>query len=255
MRTIAVASQKGGVGKTSFVQNVGYELAAQGQTVVLVDFDPQANLTMSYGIDADGKRTTVLDALEEPERTPETLVPAREGLPLYLMPSSMDLSAAEVNYASDIERQFKLDEALQQLEGHGVDVIMIDAPPSLGFYTVNALVAASEFLIPLQCQGLAWKALDQLFGIIDRIKRKLNSDLDFGGIALTFFDTRNNLSIQVADQAREQFNGSVFEYVVPVNVKIAEAPLRGLTVMEHAPDSRGAQAYRHLAEEVIQRGG
>lgn len=254
MRTIAVASQKGGVGKTSFVQNVGYELARQGKTVALVDFDPQANLTMSFGVDGDGKRTTVLDALDEPTKTPEALVPVREGMPLYLMPSSMDLSAAEVNYASDIERQFKLDDALRHLDDEGIDIALIDAPPSLGFYTVNALVAAKEFLIPLQCQGLAWKALDQLFGIIDRIKRKLNSELTFGGIALTFFDARNNLSIQVAEQAREQFTGNVYEYVVPVNVKIAEAPLRGLTVVEHAPESRGADAYRHLAEEVIQRG-
>ena len=250
-RIIAVASQKGGVGKTSLTQNLGAELALAGQRVLLVDYDPQSNLTTGWGLDLETQRPTILDAMLDAQVSQRAIVPVRERL--ELLPASLDLAAAELQFAAElIGRVHKLKKALAPIVNR-YDFILIDSPPSLGFLTVNALAAATETLVPLQCQGYAYQALDQLFAIMERV-REVNPTLKLGGIVLTMHDPRNALTSSVEDAARERFGGVVHQTVVPINVRIAEAPLSAQAVGEFAPHSKGAAAYKSLAEEVLARG-
>jgi chromosome partitioning protein len=246
-RIIAVVSQKGGVGKTSLVQNLGAELAQLGTKVLLVDFDPQSNLSIGWGIDPGDERPTIYHALNEPTRTAETIINLRPQLDL--IPANLDLAGAELAFIQDfINRNNKLKKALDTLSGY--DLILIDGPPSLGFFTVNALFAANEILLPLQTQVYAYKALDQLFEIVNDI-REVHQTLAFTGIVLTMYDSRNSLTTTVEEMARQRFGELVYQTVVPVNVRIAEAPLDGQPIGEYEPDSKGAEAYRALAREVL----
>jgi len=246
MRVIAVASQKGGVGKTSLVHNIGFECAKK-KRVLLIDFDPQANLTMCFDVHPSKDTPTVYNVLKDPELFEKSLIKVRDNL--FLMPASMDLSASEVNFATDADRHERLKKVLQNAKNF--DMVIIDAPPSLGFFTTNAFTAATEFIIPLQCHGFAWRALDQLFDIVKVVKKRLNPDLQFTGIVLTFHDTRNTLARTVINQAKKQFKDRVFNTPIPINVRVAEAPLKGLAAAEHAPRSTGAKAYKKLAGEVL----
>ncbi len=250
-RVIAVVSQKGGVGKTSLVQNLGAELARAGQKVLMVDFDPQSNLTSGWGLDLEEERPTVYDAMLKPSDAPGCVINVRPNLDL--LPASLDLAGSELTFASDlIDRVGKLKKALAPLVGR-YDMVLIDAPPSLGFFTVNALAAASEILIPLQVQGYAYRALDQLLVIMERV-REVNPSLRLGGVLLTMYDARNTLTFSVEEAARSRFGELVFKTTVPINVRIAEAPLEGQSVAEFESTSKGAVAYRNLAQEVIARG-
>jgi chromosome partitioning protein len=245
-RTIAVASQKGGVGKTSMVQNLGLELARLGSRVLLVDFDPQSNLTIGFGFDADAERLTVFDALQDPSKAKETILEVRPKLDL--IPASLDLAAAELTFVNAItDRHAKLKNMLTQCDDY--DIVLIDCPPSLGFFTVNGLSAATEVLIPLQCHVYPFKALDQLLPIVEEVQR-VNPDLSLGGIALTMWDPRNNLTQAVEENVRTRFGKRVFKTQIPINVRVAEAPLDGLCVTELEASSKGAIAYAALAREV-----
>jgi chromosome partitioning protein len=249
-RIIAIVSQKGGVGKTSLVQNLGAELAQQGQLTLLVDLDPQSNLTTGWGIDPNEDRPTIYDAMTDPGRSTHSVVELRDNL--YLMPANLDLAGAELAFINAIDRNTKLRKALAPI-AHHFDVILIDGPPSLGFFTVNALAAANEILIPLQVHPYAYKALDQLMGIVEQVG-EINPALRLSGIVMTMYDQRNSLTAAIEDAARKRFPNMVFDTVVPINVRVAEATLDGISVGEYEASSSGARAYRALAVEVITRG-
>ncbi len=248
-RTIAVVSQKGGVGKTSLVQNVGAELASLGKRVLLIDFDPQSNLTLGWGLDPNADRPTIYQAMLNPPGALSSVVNLRPNLDL--IPANLDLAGAELAFINAIDRNNKLRKVLQHLLGY--NFILIDGPPSLGFFTVNALAAVNEALIPLQVQAYAYKALDQLLAIIGQV-REINPELWMLGVALTMYDRRNALTGTVEDMARQRLGESVFKTVIPVNVRIAEAPLDGTSVGEYEATSKGAVAYVQLAQEVMERG-
>jgi chromosome partitioning protein len=249
-RIMAIVSQKGGVGKTSLVQNLGAELARQGQLTLLVDLDPQSNLTTGWGVEPNEDRPTIYDAMTEPGRATNIILELRDNL--YLMPANLDLAGAELAFINAIDRNTKLRKALAPI-AHHFDVILIDGPPSLGFFTVNALAAANEILVPLQVHPYAYKALDQLMGIVEQVG-EINPALSLGGIVMTMYDQRNSLTAAIEDAARQRFPNLVFDTVVPINVRIAEATLDGISVGEYEASSSGARAYRALAMEVITRG-
>jgi len=250
IRIIAVVSHKGGTGKTSLVQNLGAELARAGQRVLVVDFDPQSNLTAGWGLEPGEERLTIYHAMMDPDRVADTILHIRPEMDL--IPTSLDLAGAELAFMTAIDRNTKFKKVLAPLRRY-YDMILIDTPPSLGFFTVNALVAATEVIIPLQVQVYAYKALDQVLPIIEQVK-EINPDLVLSGIVLTMHDARNALTGTVEDMARQRFGDLVFETPIPINVRIAEAPLDGISVGEYEPSSRGALAYRALAQEVLARG-
>lgn len=244
-RAIAVVSQKGGVGKTSLVQNLGAELVQAGKRVLLIDFDPQSNLTLGWGLDPDLERPTIYQAMLNPAQATESIVTLRPNL--ELIPADLNLAGAELAFINAIDRNHKLRKVIQNLEGY--DFIIVDGPPSLGFFTVNALAAVNEALIPLQVQAYAYKALDQLLAIIKQVQ-EVNPELTLLGMVLTMYDKRNALTNTVEDLARKRFQDKVFKTVIPVNVRIAEAPLDGSSVGEYEAGSKGALAYTELAEEI-----
>lgn len=249
-RVIAVASQKGGVGKTSLTQNLGAELSRRGRKVLLVDLDPQSNLTEGWGLDPGAERLTIYTAMLDPEQASACIVTLRPGLDL--IPANLDLAGAELQFLAAVDRNTKLKDAVDIVAGR-YDYVLIDGPPSLGFFTVNALVAADEVLIPLQCQVYAYKAIDRLLEIIAQV-RKLHPPLHIIGVVLTMYDVRNSLTLSVEETVRTRFGDLALRTVIPVNVRIAEAPLEGVSVREYEPKSTGAAAYMALAKEVDERG-
>lgn len=249
-RILAVVSQKGGVGKTSLVQNLGAELALTGRRVLLVDFDPQSNLTTGWGIDPGQLNHTIYDTMSQPEAAVDGILNLRPNLDL--IPASLDLAGAELAFINAIDRNNKLAKALSSIV-YAYDYVLIDGPPSLGFFTVNALVAATEFIVPLQVHPYAYKAIDQLLDIVNQV-REINANLHLTGIVLTMYDQRNSLTDAIADAARRRFDKLVFQTVIPINVRIPEATLDGLSVGEYEAGSSGARAYRQLAQEVIDNG-
>ncbi len=249
-RIIAVVSHKGGTGKTSLVQNLGAELARLDQRVLLVDFDPQSNLTTGWGVDPGETPNTVYQALLQPEEVAEYILHVRPELDL--IPASLDLAGAELAFINAIDRNLKLKKVLARLDAY-YDTILIDTPPSLGFFTVNALAAASEVIIPLQVQVYAYKALDQVLPIIGQVQ-EINPALVLSGIVLTMYDARNALTGTVEEMARGRFGDLVCQTVIPINVRIAEAPLDGVSVGEYERSSRGSVAYQTLAQELLKRG-
>lgn len=246
-RIIAVVSQKGGVGKTSLVQNLGAELSVNGLRVLLVDFDPQSNLTTGWGFDPGADRATVYDCLADSKITQSAVLSVRSNLDMIT--ANLDLAAAEMSYVNAIDRNTRLRKALTPFE-NAYDVIMIDSPPSLGFFTVNALAAATDYMIPLQVHPYAYKAMNQLLEIVEQV-HEINPNLQMMGIVLTMYDRRNSLTDAIEQAARERFESLVFNTVIPINVRIPEATLDGISVGEYEGDSSGALAYRQLAKEVI----
>ncbi|MBV7333948.1 ParA family protein [Chloroflexi bacterium TSY] len=249
-RTVAICSQKGGVGKTSLTQNLGAELARTGERVLVVDFDPQSNLTSGWGFDPVEERPTVYTAMLDPTQAQACVIQHRPNMDL--LPADLDLSGAELQFLAAVDRNTKLKKALAPLKD-GYDFILIDGPPSLGFYTVNALTAATELIIPLQAQVYAYKALDQLLNIVGQVQ-EINPSLQLSAVVLTMYDIRNSLTSSVEEQARKKFGDLVMQTVIPVNVRIAEAPLDGVSVREYAAESKGAEAYTNLAKEILDRG-
>lgn len=253
-RIVAVANQKGGVGKTTTAINVGASLALGDRTVLLIDADPQANLTSGVGLKGQTAAAgTIYEGLmtEEPG-DPARFVLATQINGLSLVPADRNLTGAELELVSVPHRERRLDMLLTPLRDR-FDYILIDTPPSLGLLTLNALVAADTVLIPLHCEYFALEGLAELVSTLQRIRAALNPRLDIEGVLLTMYDERTNLGQQVARDIREFFKDKVFRTVIPRNVRLGEAPSHGLPVILYDVKSRGAEAYLQLAREILDR--
>ena len=253
-RILAIANQKGGVGKTTTAINLATALAHTGQTVLLVDLDPQGNASTGLGIDYRARASGTYSMLIE-GTAPELLIAKTAVERLEVIPADSDLAGAEVELVSLEQREFRLKNALRTLLPRGYSHIVIDCPPSLGLLTLNGLVAATSVLVPLQCEFFALEGISQLVRTIDRVKRSLNPTLALQGIVLTMFDRRNNLSDLVAADARSFFGDRVYETVIPRNVRVSEAPSHGKPVLLYDKNSPGALAYVRLADELLRRDG
>ena len=242
---IAAVSHKGGTGKTSLVQNLAYELAKDYQ-VMVVDLDPQSNLTIGCGLDPGEDRPTIYQALYDPAVTAEAIVNLS---PFDILPANLDLALAEQTFAGHYDRNDKLKDVLQTIEGR-YDYILIDSPPSLGFFAFNTLTAATLAIATLQCQPYAYRALDGTLQLVELVL-KGNPALQLKAIVLTMYDRRVSLTKSVEDVARNRFADLIPQTVIPVNVAIAEATLHGTPVAQYDPNATGAQAYRDLAQELF----
>jgi chromosome partitioning protein len=249
--TIACANQKGGVGKTTTVVNLATYLALSGRRVLVLDLDPQGNATSGFGVDRDSLAATAYDAMVDGQPLAELLVPT--GITgLDLVPSAIGLAAVEIELAATPQRERRLARVLGAISD-AYDDVFIDCPPSLGLLTVNALTAADRVLIPLQCEYYALEGLGQLLATIDLVRDNLNPDLAVDGVVLTMFDARTRLSSDVSDEVRRHLGGAVYRTVVPRSVRLSEAPSYGQAIATYSPESRGAEAYRELADEFLAR--
>jgi chromosome partitioning protein len=252
MIRIAVANQKGGVGKTTTAINLATALAATGWKVLLIDLDPQGNASTGLGITHGQRDRSSYDVLIGGASVEDAVLPTR--IPrLDLVPATVDLSGAEIELVELEERTHRLDRALGEAPPGRWDVCLIDCPPSLGLLTINALVAAQSILVPLQTEFFALEGLSQLLQTIERIRARFNPELSILGVALTMFDRRNNLSAQVADDVRACLGKLVFETVIPRNVRLSEAPSHGVPALIYDHRCSGSEAYMALARELIGR--
>jgi len=253
-KIIAVANQKGGVGKTTTTINLAAALVDDGFTVLIVDLDPQGNASTGLGIEADQREVTTYDLLLEDAPLSDVIQPTGvDGL--LIAPATTDLSSADIELVANEKRVFLLHDALRQpvMDAYGFDYILIDCPPSLSLLTVNAMVAAHSVLVPLQSEFFALEGLSQLMLTIRELRQTANPDLRIEGVVLTMYDQRNNLSQQVENDARDYLGDLVFETVIPRNVRVSEAPSFAMPVIEYDPNSRGALAYQALAQEMVAR--
>jgi len=250
---VAVANQKGGVGKSTTAINLGAGLATRGEQVLVVDLDPQANATSGLGIDRAGLEKSTYHLMIG-DTTIDEVIEGTAVRGLYVIPSNIDLAGAEIELVSMMSRERRLSMALKPAVGE-YDTVLIDCPPSLGLLTVNALCAADEVLIPIQCEYYALEGVTQLLQNVDLIRSNLNPLLDVKGVVLTMFDVRTTLSNDVAGQVRKHFGDKAYETVIPRSVRLSEAPSYGEPIQDYDPEGRGATAYRQLTTEFRKRHG
>ena len=248
-RIIAVVNQKGGVGKTTTAVNLTAALNEAGYKVLLCDFDPQANATSGLGVDKRRLKASVYDVVVNGIPAKDAIVSTKFG---DVLPSTADLAGAAVELIEMEQPNHQLKAGLSQISDE-YDVIFIDCPPSLEMLTLNALAAADSILVPVQCEYFALEGLADLMTTLRLVKKRINPDLEIFGVALTMFDGRTNFSTQVAQEVRRHFPGKVFAGVIPRNVRLAEAPSHGLPVLTYDKNSRGALAYRQMAQEIIKK--
>jgi chromosome partitioning protein len=254
-RVLAIANQKGGVGKTTTAINLGTALAAIGETVLILDLDPQGNASTGLGIDRKSREHSTYDVLTGAATLRQAVLPT--AVPrLHIASSTMDLSGLELEIGRDRDRAFRLREALRALNTNSdihFDYVLVDCPPSLNLLTVNAMAAANAILVPLQCEFFALEGLSQLLKTVDQVKQSLNPELTIHGVVLTMYDARNNLSGQVVADVREFMGKKVYDTVIPRNVRVSEAPSHGKPVLIYDLKCVGSEAYLRLATELIQR--
>ena len=251
-KILPIINQKGGVGKSTTAVNLAAALGEAGKEVLLVDLDPQGNATSGYGIDKRDISECVYNVLLG-ETDVEDVILAHVGQGVDLLPATISLAGAEVELVNEMARENRLKNALGSLRGR-YDFILVDCPPSLGLLTINALVAGDKLLVPIQCEFYALEGVTKLLDSMKRVKSMLNPSLDIYGIILTMYDSRTNLAKQVVEEVRSFFGNAVFDTVIPRTVKLSEAPSYGQPITAYAPESKGSEAYRALAKEVIARG-
>lgn len=248
-KVIAIANQKGGVGKTTTAVNLSSCLAVKGKKVLVIDVDPQGNTSSGLGINKKTINKSIYDVLINDEKIENALLTTKIDN-LKLCPSNIQLAGAEVELVSVISRETRMKFALNEVRNN-FDYIIIDCPPSLGLLTINSLTASDTVLVPIQCEYYALEGLSQLMDTVKLVQKHLNPLLEVEGVVLTMFDARTNLSIQVVEEVKKYFKNKVYRTVIPRNVRLSEAPSYGLPIILYDPKSKGAECYLELAEEVI----
>ena len=251
-KVLAIANQKGGVGKTTTAVNLSASLAKLGKRVLLIDIDPQGNTTSGIGVAKSDVEYCVYDILIEDESIENVILLTKQEN-LYIVPSTISLAGAEIELVSTISREHRLKQALKDVRKQ-FDYIVIDCPPSLGLLTLNALTAADGVLIPVQCEYYALEGLSQLLSTVRLVQKHLNKELQIEGVLLTMLDARTNLGLQVIEEVKKYFREKVYHSIIPRNVRLSEAPSHGLPVSLYDERSRGAETYLELAREVIKNG-
>lgn len=250
-KVIAIANQKGGVGKTTTAVNLSACLGKRGKKVLLIDIDPQGNTTSGLGVDPKGVEQSIYDCIINDVPMSEVIIKT-EFDNLWICPSNIHLAGAELELVMRENREYVLKNSIKEIKDN-FDFIFIDCPPSLGLITLNSFTATDTVLVPIQCEYYALEGLGQLTNTIKMIKQKLNPEISLEGVLLTMFDARTNLSIQVVDEVKKFFKSQVFATIIPRNVRLSEAPSFGQPVIEYDKHSRGAEVYTELAEEIIKR--
>lgn len=251
-KKLAIVNQKGGVGKSTTAINLGAAIAEKGLKVLIVDIDPQGNASSGLGIDKTEVEYSIYDLLLEDVDFSDVIISVKESK-LDIIPANIDLAGAEIELVSQISRESRLNKALDG-DIDTYDYILIDCPPSLGLLTLNALTAADGVIVPIQCEYYALEGLGQLLETIKLVQNNLNSKLELEGVLLTMYDSRTNLSDQVADEVKNHFSDEIYETVIPRNVRLSEAPSFGQSIISYDNRSSGAKAYRKLAQEVLKDG-
>jgi chromosome partitioning protein len=251
-KTIAIANQKGGVGKTTTAINLSACLAEAGKKVLVIDLDPQGNTTSGLGIDKESLENTVYDLILDECSIKESMNKVEEIPGLTVIPSDVDLAGAEVELLDVDGKEYILKNAVDYVK-QDYDYIIIDCPPSLNMLTINAMTTAESILVPIQCEYYALEGISQLMHTIDLVQERLNENLKIDGVVFTMYDSRTNLSSDVVDTVKENLNAYVYQTIIPRNVRLAEAPSHGLPINIYDGKSAGAESYRNLAKEVISR--
>ena len=250
-RIIAIANQKGGVGKTTTAINLSACLAEKGKKVLAIDMDPQGNMTSGLGVDKDSVEKTVYDLIIGEAQIEEII--CKEVLEnLDVLPTNIDLSAAEIELIGIENKEYIIKNEVEKVK-ENYDFIIIDCPPSMSMLTINAMTTADSVLVPIQCEYYALEGLSQLIHTIELVKERLNSNLEIEGVVFTMYDARTNLSLQVVENVKDNLNQNIYKTIIPRNIRLAEAPSYGMPINQYDPKSSGAESYRLLADEVIEK--